>query len=71
MHLIIVNFCREVKTVAQQVEEESTEDWVDKLRKAQREKEIAEERVSCAYIMIIILICNLCIHVCHMGMPFF
>jgi len=34
-----------VKTLAAQVEDESTEAWVDRLRKAQREKEIAEERV--------------------------
>ena len=39
-------FVREVKTVAEQVDDESTEAWVDRMRKAQREKEIAEERVS-------------------------
>ena len=47
---MIVYFCRVVKTVAEQVEEETTEDWVDKLRKVQREKEIAEERVSRAFV---------------------
>lgn len=35
----------ETKTVAEQVNDESTEDWVERLRKTQREKEIAEERV--------------------------
>jgi len=38
-------FYREVKTLAMQVEDESTQACVDRLRKAQREKEIAEKRV--------------------------
>ena len=42
-------FCRGVKSVAEQAEEESTGDWVERMRKAQKEKEIAEERVSCAH----------------------
>jgi len=38
-------FYREVKSIAEQAEEESTEAWVDKLRRVQKEKEIAEQRV--------------------------
>jgi len=34
-----------VKSIAEQAEEESAEAWVDKLRRVQKEKEIAEQRV--------------------------
>ena len=34
-----------MKSIAEQAEEESTEAWVDKLRRTQKEKEIAEQRV--------------------------
>ncbi|XP_065906677.1 U4/U6.U5 tri-snRNP-associated protein 1-like isoform X2 [Dysidea avara] len=35
---------QEVKSIAEQAEEESAEIWVDKLRRTQKEKEIAEQR---------------------------
>ena len=48
VYLVLSILHREVKSIAEQAEEESAEIWVDKLRRTQKEKEIAEQRV-CMY----------------------